>query len=146
MLSMLLKNTLRGNMDYKLYTLVDITNTGQHRVEPGKEHLRWKEQNFQSVLQTIGIRANIIESTKPQITEVAGRLIGFDTDEIIRVWRFDFRTERDFLFEKDGDPVGLLKDDFHLVPYINGLDEMMEQNYAVFNTSPKGANIVFHKK
>ena len=133
-------------MEYKLYTLVDITHTNQHRVEAGKENLRWKEQNFNTVLQTLGIRANIFYRQSPVITEVKGRLIGFDTDDIIRVWRFDFYTERDFLYEKDGDQIGYLLEDFHLVPYINGLDEKMEQNYAVFNTSNPGANIVFHVK
>ena len=46
-------------MEYKLYTLVDITQTGQYRNEHGKEADRWKEQNFQTVLQILGIRANI---------------------------------------------------------------------------------------
>lgn len=133
-------------MDYKLYTLVDITNTGQHRVEHGKEELHWKEQNFQTVLQTIGIRSNISYKHKPFVTEVNGRLIGFETDEIIRVWRFDFETERDNTFNKNDDPVGLLKDDFNLVPYISGLDELLEQNYAVFNTVGPTPNIVFHAK
>ena len=133
-------------MDYKLYTLVDITNTGQYRNEPGKEIARWQEQNFNTVLQTLGIRANILYNQKPFVTEVVGKLIGFDTDEIIRVWRFDFRTEQDFLYETDSDPVGYLKQDFHLVPYINKLDELMDQHHAVFNTANPGANIVFHKK
>ena len=95
-------------MEYKLYTLVDITHTGQHRTEPGKESLRWKEQNFQTVVQTLGIRANIVYSSSPVLTEVGGRLVGFDTDEIIRVWRFDFGTEREMLYEKAGDPVAYL--------------------------------------
>jgi hypothetical protein len=133
-------------MEYKLYTLVDITHTGQTRPGAGKDSLLWKEQNFNTVLQTLGIRANITYNQSPTVTEVAGRIVGFDTDEIIRVWRFDFYTERDYLYEKDGDPVGHLKSDFHLVPYINGLDELMEQNYAVFNTSDPGKNIVFHQK
>ena len=72
--------------------------------------------------------------------------MGFDTDNIIRVWRFDFETDREDLFEKDNDPVGLLKDDFNLVPYINGLDELMEQKYAVFVSRGDGKNIVFAKK
>lgn len=97
-------------------------------------------------MQTLGIRANILYRNGPAVTEVSGRVVGFDTDAIIRVWRFDFSTERDSLFEKDGDPVGFLKDDFHLVPYINGLSELMEQQYAVFNPYNPGANIVFHKK
>jgi len=133
-------------MHYKLYTLVDITHTGQYRNEPGKENLRWKEQNFNTVLQILGMRANIHYDQSPLVTELKGKLAGFDTNEIIRVWRFDFSTERDFLYESEEDPVGYLKEDFHLVPYINGLDESMTQNYAVFNTEGDGKNITFFKK
>jgi hypothetical protein len=133
-------------MNYKLYTLVDITHTGQYRNEPGKEDDRWREQNFNTILQTLGIRANIQYTQKPIVTEVAGKLIGFDTEEIIRVWRFDFRTEQDNLYEVNSDPVGYLKSDFHLVPYISGLNELMDQKYAVFNTTDPGKNIVFHAR
>ena len=133
-------------MEYKLYTLVDITHTGQHRTEPGKEADRWKEQNFNTVIQTLGIRSNIVWVYKPTMLEIGGRLIGFDTNEIIRVWRFDWATDRDFNYQLDGDPVGMLKKDFNLVPYINGLDEVMEQTYAVFNTTDPGKNIVFTLK
>jgi hypothetical protein len=134
-------------MEYKLYTLVDITHTGQHRTEPGKESLRWKEQNFQTLLQTLGIRANVTFTSSPIATELNGRLIGFDTDTIIRVWRFDFFTDRDFLYQDDTDnPVGHLINDFRLVPYIAGLDEKMEQKYAVFNPEDPGKNIVFFQK
>ena len=133
-------------MEYKLYTLVDISHTGQNRNEPGKEANRWREQNFNTVLQTLGLRANIHYTHKPSNTEVSGRLVGFDTDKIIRVWRFDFSTEREFLYKDGDDPVAYLKQDFHLVPYISGLSELMEQKYAVFNTADPGANIVFHSK
>ena len=57
-------------MNYTLYTTVDITNTGQYRSEIGKEDLRWKEQNFQTVLQTLGIRANIQYKAKPTLTNL----------------------------------------------------------------------------
>jgi hypothetical protein len=133
-------------MDYRLYTLVDISHTGQYRNEPGKESDRWREQNFNTVIQTLGIRANIHFRENPFSVDVAGRLVGFDTDEIIRLWRFDFRTEQDYLYEIDGDSIGYLKQDFHLVPYISGLGESMEQTYAVFNTQDPGKNIVFHVK
>ena len=133
-------------MEYKLYTLVDITHTGQHRSEPGKETLRWKEQNFQTVIQTLGIRSNIIYRMGPSATEVKGRLVGFDTDDIIRVWRFDFSTDRDAVYDNDQDPVGHLIDDFMMVPYIAGLDEAMTQQYAVFNTADPGKNITFFAK
>ena len=52
----------------------------------------------------------------------------------------------DFLYEKEGDPVGYLKEDFNGVPYISGLDELMEQRFAVFVTEGKNRNIVFHQK
>ena len=133
-------------MNYKLYTLVDITHTGQTRTDPSKEALRWKEQNFQTVLQTLGIRANVTFTQSPVIVELKGNLVGFDTKDLIRVWRLDFTTDRDMLYEHDGDPVAYLKQDFHLVPYISGLDELMDQKYAVFNTEDPGKNITFFAK
>ena len=133
-------------MEYKLYTLVDITHTGQHRTEPGKEALRWKEQNFQTVLQTLGIRSNVVFVNGPVSSEVSGRIVGFDTDDIIRVWRFDFSTEREFVYDQGDDPVAFMREDFQLVPYISGLDELMTQKYAVFNTEDPGKNITFFKK
>jgi hypothetical protein len=133
-------------MYYKLYTLVDITHTGQYRNEEGKESLRYKEQNFNTVIHTLGLRSNIWYAHGPVIMEVRGSLIGFSTEDILRVWRFDWRTESENLYLKGEDPVGLLKDDFNLVPYISGLDEQMEQDYAVFVTAPDNSNIVFHLK
>lgn len=133
-------------MDYKLYTLVDITNTAQYRLESGKEQDRYREQNFNTVLQTLGLRSNINFRSKPQTLEVGGRVVGFDTDEIIRVWRFDWSTEQENVYLLNNDPIGILKKDFHLVPYINKLRETMEQQYAVFVTQDPGSNIVFHIK
>lgn len=137
--------TIKYIMRYKLYTSVDITHTGQYRQEVGKEVLRQKEQNFQTIIQTLGIRANILSYNPPQKIQTGGNVVGFETDEIINVWRFDFETERDCLYEKDNDPVGLLKEDFELVPYISGLDESMTQNYNVFVTYGSSRNIVFYK-
>jgi hypothetical protein len=132
--------------EYKLYTFVDITHTGQYRAEPGKESARWKEQNFNTIVQTLGIRCNIDYYQSPQAIEVRGSLVGFDINEIVRLWRFDFSTERDFVYEDNGDPVAFLKEDFELVPYIQGLDELLHQTHAVFLTEGKHKNIVFHKK
>jgi hypothetical protein len=133
-------------MDYKLYTLVDITHTNQYRSEPGKEFARMQEQNFNTIIQTLGIRSNIWYAHGPIPMEVRGQLIGFDTDDIIRVWRFDWRTEQENLYLDNKDPVAFLKKDFHLVPYIKGLNEKMEQTWAVFATQANNSNIVFHLK
>lgn len=131
-------------MDYKLYTTVDITHTKQHRNEVGKEANRWREQNFQTVLQTLGIRGNINFSRGPEQLAVSGKLIGFNTERIINVWRFDFSSELANIYGPTTEPVAFLKEDFELVPYISGLDESMEQNYNVFVTSGPATNIVFH--
>ena len=133
-------------MEYTLYTTVDITHTGQYRPEPGKETDRWKEQNFQTLLQTMGIRANISYRRSPDMVQVGGRQLGFETDTLVRAWRFDFSTEREGFFEKEGDPVGCMIADFEGVPYIAGLDESMEQNYNVFVTEGPARNIVFQLK
>lgn len=133
-------------MEYMLYTTVDITNTGQYRTELGKEADRWREQNFQTVLQTLGIRGNISYRKSPTQSEISGHIFGFKTNKIIRVWQFEFNTEREQLFEKDRNPVGYMIDDFDGVPYISGLDESMEQNYDVFVTEGLACNIIFQKK
>lgn len=133
-------------MDYKLYTFVDITHTGHTRVDPGREHLRYKEQNFNTMLQTLGLRSNIWYAHGPVMLEVKGSLVGFNTDDVVRVWRFDWRTESDNLYLDKDDPVAFLKNDFHLVPYIKGLDEKIDQHYPMFVTSPTNCNIVFHVK
>ena len=73
-------------------------------------------------------------------------MLGFKTSNIIRVWQFEFNTEREQLFEKDGNPIGYLIDDFDGVPYISGLDESMDQNYDVFVTEGPSRNIIFQKK
>ena len=132
-------------MDYKLYTLVDITHTGQYRNEQGKEFLHYKEQNFNTVIHTLGLRSNIWYDCNPFEIVARGRDLGFPTEETIKVWRFDWRTERKDLYLKDGDPVGFLREDFNLVPYIAGLGECMEQTYAVFSTREQ-PNIVFYLK
>jgi len=131
-------------MEYKLYTLVDITHTHQYKPSAGIN--QWQEQNFNTVLQTLGIRSNIIYNHGPAVMEVKGSLVGFNTEEILRVWRFDFYTEQENIYEKNGDPVGALKEDFILIPYISGLTESMDQQYAVFNPEEPGNNISFFKK
>ena len=131
-------------MEYKLYTLVDITHTQQYRPSAGILH--WQEQNFNTVLQTLGIRSNIIYRHSPSVIEVKGNLVGFTTEDVVRAWRFDFATEQESVYETAGDPVGLLKEDFMLIPYIAGLNEAMEQKYAVFNPEEPGNNISFFKK
>ena len=138
--------TAKYNMKYRLYTTVDITHTGQYKYEYGQEQLQWKEQNFNTVLQTLGLRANISYDTNQIMFHTKGSLIGFNTDSIIRIWQFDFYTENNDAYQKDLDPIGLLLEDFELVPFISGLAESMTQNYDIFVTFGLSRNIIFSKK
>ena len=133
-------------MEYKLYTLVDITHTGQYRNEPGKEQQRWQEQNFNTLMQTMGIRGNIFYRHNPEVITTTGRTVGFDTDELVTVWRFDFYTEQDHMFEENDNPTAILKELFNGVPYIAGLNESVQQNYDIFVTDGPSRNIVFYEK
>jgi hypothetical protein len=94
----------------------------------------------------LGIRSNITWDSVPVVVEMAGTLAGFDTDDIVRLWRFDFYTERDDLWRRDQDQCELLREDFELVPYISGLDELLKQNYAVFIPFGPHRNITFFVK
>lgn len=131
-------------MRYTIYTTVDVTSTGQYRSEPGKETERYKEQNFQTILQTLGMRGNVSFQEKPKILNSPGSLIGFNTKNIISIWIFNFETEKEHLFGTTEDPVAFLKEDFDGVPFIAGLDECMEQNFNVFVTDGPSKNIIFH--
>jgi hypothetical protein len=130
-------------MRYELFTTVDITSTGQYR--PGTDPAYRREQNFQTILQTIGIRANITFLKKPQLINVPGSQLGFNTNDIIHVWHFEFETERDGVFGPEESPIEYLIGDFDGVPYISGLGESMEQNYDVFVTDGDARNIIFNK-
>ena len=133
-------------MDYRLYTTVDITRTGQYRNEPGKELERLQEQNFNTVVQTIGIRSNVLYTHLPKTFAMAGTDCGMEFSEIIKIWRFDFSTDIDFVFEKDNDPVKHLVEMFDSVPYITGLNEDTEQRFAVFATVGPYRNISFFQR
>ncbi len=133
-------------MRFKLYTTVDITHTRVSRNEVVSDKIKYQEQNFNTVVQTLGLRANIIFSNYSEMFETRGDLLGFNTPLNIKIWRFDFETHYENVYLKDSDPVGLLKDDFELVPYISGLDESIEQNYNVFITEGNNTNIIFFSK
>lgn len=132
-------------MRYSIYTTVDITSTGQHRFEPARAFEYNQEQNFQTVLQTLGIRANIVFDSKPAVSKVQGQIFGFNTNDIINVWIFYFETEKDHFYQVGDDPLAYLLEDFQGVPYISNLNESMDQNYPVFVTDGPSKNIIFKK-
>ena len=127
-------------MQYRIYSLVDITNTGQYRNEPGRELARHQQQNFDTVTQTIGMRANIVNSKPPKIKIAKPQDYGMDGTDLTNIWIYEWGVEREDLFLNNDDDVARLKQDFEFVPYISGLTETIKYDPAIFRP---GVNISF---
>jgi len=122
---------------YRITTLVDITRTNPTRADTDEKKLS-QQANFNSLLQAIGLRSNVEWTADPRMTE--GRL-PHDIGGRARYWTWVFHCERDEIFLKDEDPVGLLKDDLHGVPVISGLNNNVDIDPACFLTKGEKSNI-----
>lgn len=120
---------------YKIITLVDITRTNCPRNEP--DPIRVGQQaNFNSVLQAIGLRSNMTWDKDPEM--YTGRLPD-GIDGKANHWIWEFVVERDYVFLKETDPVGLLVDDLQGVPIIVDLNNNADISPAAIQT--KGNNV-----
>ncbi len=120
---------------YQIITLVDITRTNPARSETDKIKLA-QQANFNSLLQAIGLRSNCEWAKDPVMQN--GRLPS-PLEGKAAYWYWTFDTERDEVFLKDNDPVGLLVDDLNGVPIISNLDNSVDIDPPIFST--KGDNI-----
>lgn len=127
-------------MRYKIHTLVDITRTGQYRNETGMELARHQQQNFDTIVQTIGMRANLAYLNPPKVKIDMPTHYGLDGTELANIWIFEWEVDKEDLFLHLDDPVGRLKEDFEFVPYISGLTETVKYSPAIFRP---GVNISF---
>lgn len=127
-------------MHYKLYTLVDITNTRQYQNSAENRQARSQQQNFDTVIQTIGMRANIEYTKEPSVEIGNPKQYGLEGTKSSNIWVFEWHTEREFLFLDGDDHVGYLKQLFNLVPYISNLTETTPREPAIFLP---GKNVVF---
>jgi len=121
---------------YKIVTVVDITRSGAIRSEPDATK-QGQQANFNSLLQAIGLRSNVEWTADPRMTE--GRL-PHDIGGRARYWTWVFHCERDDVFLRDGDPVGLLKDDLNGVPVVSGLNNNVDIDPACFLTNGEKSN------
>lgn len=123
-------------MIYSLYTLVDITATGLYRSRSDLERLQ--QQNFDTVIQTIGLAGNLIYDNPPKV--IPADIFGNSNQ---KCWYFEWYMEREKLFEVDGDELARLKELFEFVPVIVNLTETAEFDKPMFQL---GRNIVFDYK
>ncbi len=115
---------------YRITTLVDITRTQAAKSDPDVIKIR-QQANFNSLLQALSLRANIEWMSDPRKhTGSLPRDIGGKAVH----WIWDFEVERDEVFLKDNDPVGLLKEDLDGVPVLANLENSADIDPAAFQT------------
>lgn len=115
---------------YRIITLVDITRADPDKKESDRMKIS-QQANFNSLLQAIGLRSNVEWNRDPQKT--SGRLPE-PAEGKATYWTWEFDCEREAVFLKDGDPVGLLKDDLHGVPIIAQLENSADLAPAAMQT------------
>jgi hypothetical protein len=122
---------------YKIVTLVDITRSNPSRSETNSLQ-KGQQANFNSLIQAIGIRSNLNWDTDPVMHTGAlpQPLEGKATH-----WVWEFYTERDEVFTKGDDSVGLLLDDLNNVPVVPDLLNTVDIDPAAFQTRGSKLNI-----
>jgi hypothetical protein len=131
--------TISNTMNFCIHTLIDITETNTRRQDDDK--FAYKQQaNFQSVLQTIGLRVNLYYDNSPSFDDISLEDFAFG-DKYLgkqKVWTFEFGIEYEGGLDTD-----MLKKDFDLIPIITGLNESIQLDKALFRTTGKETNIIF---
>lgn len=134
---------------FTIHTVVDITETKVYRNNPNLlQQARQQQQNFDTFMQILGLRANIYYDKSPiriENTDVSQYDLG--TSIITQkqtIWQFEFSVEYDGAFAQEEDQTAGLINDFDLVPIITALDETARINNNVFlTTDKKYKNICF---
>ena len=131
---------------YTGYTLVDITSTGVTRYRADQEHQRNQQRNWETVLQTLGLRTQPLLIKGPIVTE-SNLADGWDFGEYFqgrhKIWVWTFAVEHADIFLTDNDPLGGLRKDFEQVPFVQGLDETARFMLPIFYPYGTIKNIYF---
>lgn len=115
---------------YRLITLVDITRSGASRSETDKIKIG-QQANFNSLIQTIGIRSNIEWTKDPE--KETGRLPVGNQGKAVH-WIWEFATERDDVFKEGDNKSLLLLKDLHGVPIVDLLENSTDLTPPAFQT------------
>jgi len=122
---------------YRIITLVDITKSNPSRTDTDRIK-QGQQSNYNTLLQTVTLRANIESSIDPKYlngalpTNIGGKA---------KHWIWEFETDREAVFQKGNDPIGLLIEDMQGVPIIPDLTNIAVIEPPVFQTSGNNQNI-----
>jgi len=127
----------------QVYTLVDITQTGDtsHITSKARNQMR----NWESTVQVLGLRAQVITMSSPEMVEfsVSRSRFGSNFTGNQTIWTFKFGVEQSNVYANETGVFGSLIADFTNVPIITGLDETATFEVPTFCTSGPGTNIYF---
>jgi hypothetical protein len=126
-------------MRFIIHTLVDITETHARRGEDPKQYRQ--QQNFLTVMQTIGLRVNPTYVKAPEVVKEVPSKLGLGTSYKTKqsVWKYVFDMEYEGALD-----IETLVNDFDLIPIITGLDETADFKNAHFLTKDTAlTNITF---
>lgn len=120
--------------EFRIHTLVDITNSNQVRREPGREIEYKQHQNYMTLLQTASMRVNLLD-IKVSVNDTKDYTFGSLYKGKQRVWTFRFFIEYEGGFlDAKGNPAGLLLSDLNFIPIITELTESAAINPPMLNT------------
>ena len=135
--------------NYTLFSLVDVTKTNHLHNSISNELARDQHRNYQTMIQTLGLRTQPHISEKPEILEVESiKKYNFGESYIGKhnVWQLDFSVEYpDAFMDKDSNQVGLLEEDFDQVPVVSMLKETARFILPCFFSYGPLRNIYFKK-
>ena len=127
-------------MRFRLYTLVDITETHARRGEDPKQFRQ--QQNFLTVMQTIGLRVNPTYVSAPTVVKDSPSKYNLGTKfkNKQNIWKYAFDIDYEGALDID-----TLNNDFDLIPIITDLDETVKFETANFVTRNLDINNIVFK-
>ena len=88
---------ISNTMNFKVLTLIDITQTGQNKFKSEDREAINQQANWNTFLQVLGMRANPYFEFAPKMTKM--EIEGFGFGESFKgeqnVWEFDFSVEQE---------------------------------------------------
>jgi hypothetical protein len=137
-------------MRIRCITLYDVTKTGISSRRklldhlPSDDRLRKQQNNFETLLQIIGLRCQPEDITTPVMVEVDQTLWGttYDISKKITAWQFEFTVDNGAIYHQDNDQLFHLINDCVGVPMIIQLDEAIHLPNTI-DITPQYKNIHF---
>ena len=116
---------------FRVLTLVDITKTGiqKEKIDPLKKK---QQDNYQTLLQTLEMRANIFTEDDPIEITMDWSNLGYGKKE--RTWVWNFYIEQDDIFRIN---------DINYIPFNTECNETAKFKQNFFSASIKPINIIF---